>query len=147
MYLYNVWVPTTSVQRHGRLVCTPASLSESFWVKISDSNQDTLILAVFLGPSRIQTNLQTAEQQVISTGWACPARCMFTVAGLNYCYWWERQTVLLLHTDEKHQEFRVACSEPVHCENAVRTCSSNQSFTRQTYACASIAFGARITSL
>ena len=94
--LYNVWVPTTSVEHHSPLVCIPASYLRVSGLKISDSNQVTLILAVFLGPSRIQTNIQTAEQEMIpaGVGVSSAVRCMFTVQGLDDSYWWERQTVL-----------------------------------------------------
>ena len=60
--------------------------------------------------------------------------------------WYERQTLLLLHTKWKHQAFRVACCESVHCDNAFRPGRKNSSFTTKSCACASIAFRAGITS-
>ena len=55
-------------------------------------------------------------------------------------YWYNRQALLLLHPDWKHQVFRVTCSESVHCTTALRMGSSNSPFTSKTCAGASIVF-------
>jgi hypothetical protein len=61
--------------------------------------------------------------------------------------WWKRQAVLVLHTDRKHQAFRVAGSERVRCTNASRMGNSNSSFTAKSCACVFVAFLACIISL
>jgi len=43
--------------------------------------------------------------------WACLPCC----GGVNDCYWWARQAVLLQYTDWKHQAFCTSCSERWHC--------------------------------
>jgi hypothetical protein len=57
------------------------------------------------------------------------------------------QTVLLLRTYRKHQEFRVACQGRVHWANAWRMGSRNTPFARKSCVCASIAFLAWVISL
>jgi hypothetical protein len=66
--------------------------------------------------------------------------------GLDCC-WWERHTVLVLHTYRKPQEFRVVGSGRVHCVIASRMGSSNLSFIAKSCACACIVFVASIISL
>jgi hypothetical protein len=58
----------------------------------------------------------------------------------------EAKTVLLLHTDWKHQVFAVVCSERLECANAFRVGSSNPSLARRSCACASLASVAGISS-
>jgi hypothetical protein len=67
--------------------------------------------------------------------------------GQEDCYWWEGQTVLLLRTYRKHQEFRVACQGRVHWANGLRMGSNNTPFTTKSCACALITFLAGIISL
>jgi hypothetical protein len=66
-------------------------VSGSSWVKISGWNQVILILAVFRGPSWIQTNIQAAEHEMIpaGVGMSGAVRSMFTVEALDDCYCWE----------------------------------------------------------
>ena len=72
------------------------------------------------------------DQEMIPAGWwACLAQCGdWLYGGLEDCYWWERQTVLLQHTDRKHQAFRVPYSEWVLCMNAFRMGNSMSSLPR-----------------
>ena len=71
--------------------------------------------------------------------------CVRRVAGgIGYCgkqdgYWRARQTVLLVHADEKRQAFRVSCSDRMGCANAFRMGSSNSS-NKKYCARASLAF-------
>jgi hypothetical protein len=55
-----------------------------------------------------------AKEMIPAWKWACQRCCV----GVNDCYWWARQAVLLLHTDWKRQAFRISCSERWHCANA-----------------------------
>jgi hypothetical protein len=62
--------------------------------------------------------------------------------GILDWYWYDPQSLLLIHSDWKHQVFHVTCSECVHCATAFRMGSSNSPFTSKSCACASIAFPA-----
>ena len=57
---------------------------------------------------------------------------------LEECNWWKRQTILLLHTDRKHQTLRVACSEKGHWANTFGMRSSNSLPAMKSCARASI---------
>ena len=56
-------------------------------------------------------------------------------------------SVLLPHTDRKHQAYRPACNERVYCDNDFSMGSSNLSFATRSCACVSVAFVAEIISL
>jgi len=75
-----------------------------------------------------------------------PGDDSFAGGGLEGCCW-ERLTVLPLYTNWKHQAFRVACSEPMHCVNAFKMDSNILSLVTQFLASRPIAFLAGIMSL
>ena len=58
-----------------------------------------------------------------------------------------RDRLFCYYTGWKHQVFRVACSERVHCENSFRMDGSFSSFATKSWACVYMAFVAGIISL
>jgi len=67
--------------------------------------------------------------------------------GLLDWFWYDRQALLLIYSDWKHQVFHATCSECVHCATAFRMGSSNySSFGSKSCACASVSFLSGIIS-
>jgi len=67
------------------------------------------------------------------------------MAGCRGC-WLLGTLALVLNTDCKYQPSRVACTEGVHCANALRVIVAAQSFATKSFLCSSIAFLAGIIS-
>jgi hypothetical protein len=138
----------TSIERHVRLVCTPATYMGVSGLK-SRTRTPLPFPALFPAPSKTQVNLQTADQKTI------PARVGVSGAVRGYVYCRNTRRLLVVGATDntvtthrrKHEALRVACSKAVHCVNAFRIGSSNSSFSREPCAGASIAFVAGVTSL
>ena len=103
----------------------------------------------------ILTNTKGPQFLVVAKDWLC---FVYSQQTAIWSPWWGggggvsgavRVTpglLLVATTDWKHQAFRVACSQRVHCANAFRRDSSNSSFKTKFDTRASTAFLARIIS-